>query len=48
MSLHARSIALGAGASGSEVERLARALIADGEIKAERAAILLDELRRSG
>ena len=48
MSLHARSIALGAGAQGSEVEHLARRLIEDGEIKAERAAALLEELRKSG
>jgi degradative hydroxymethylglutaryl-CoA reductase len=48
MSLHARSVALGAGAQGAEVERLARKLIEDGEIKAERAAILLEELRTSG
>ncbi|MEM6290306.1 MAG: hydroxymethylglutaryl-CoA reductase, degradative [Myxococcota bacterium] len=47
MSLHARSIALGAGASGAEVEQLANALVADGEIKAERAATLLAELRSS-
>ena len=48
MSLHARSIALGAGASGAEVERLAAALVADGEIKAERATVLLAELRAAG
>ena len=48
MSLHARSIALGAGASGAEVERLAAALVADGEIKAERAAALLTDLRAAG
>jgi degradative hydroxymethylglutaryl-CoA reductase len=48
MSLHARSIALGAGASGAEVERLAAALVADGEIKAERATALLAELRAAG
>jgi len=48
MSLHARSIALGAGASGAEVERLATALVADGEIKAERAAALLAEMRAAG
>ncbi|MCR9161246.1 MAG: hydroxymethylglutaryl-CoA reductase, degradative [Nannocystaceae bacterium] len=48
MSLHARSIALGAGASGAEVEQLAAALVADGEIKAERACALLTELRAAG
>ena len=46
MSLHARSIALGAGAEGPEVERLARALIEHGEIKAERATSLLADMRR--
>ncbi len=46
MSLHARSIALGAGARGAEVERLATALVSDGEIKAERAAALLVTLRK--
>jgi degradative hydroxymethylglutaryl-CoA reductase len=46
MSLHARSIALGAGAHGPEVERLAQRLIESGEIKAERAASLLADMRR--
>lgn len=45
MSLHARSVALGAGAEGPEVEQLARALVEHGEIKAERAVLLLAELR---
>jgi len=45
MSLHARSVALGAGAEGAEVEALARALVEHGEIKAERAKALLAELR---
>ncbi|MBL4687208.1 MAG: hydroxymethylglutaryl-CoA reductase, degradative, partial [Nannocystaceae bacterium] len=46
MSLHARSVALSAGAEGAEVEQLARALIADGEIKADRAEVLLQEFRK--
>ncbi|MCH9682587.1 MAG: hydroxymethylglutaryl-CoA reductase, degradative [Deltaproteobacteria bacterium] len=45
MSLHARSVALGAGARGPEVEALARALVADGEIKADRASTLLAQMR---
>lgn len=45
MSLHARSLALGAGARGSEIEALARLLVEDGEIKADRAAQLLEQLR---
>jgi degradative hydroxymethylglutaryl-CoA reductase len=48
MSLHARSVALGAGAEGPEVEALARALVEHGEIKAERAKLLLAELRTKG
>lgn len=46
MSLHARSIALGAGARGHEVEQLAAALIECGEIKAERASTLLRDMRK--
>lgn len=45
MSLHARSIALEVGANGSEVEQLARRLVEDGEIKADRAASLLRDIR---
>ncbi len=46
MSLHARSVALGAGARGPEVERLATALVDCGEIKAGRAEQLLAQLRQ--
>lgn len=45
MSLHARAVALGAGADSSEIEALADALVACGEIKLERAAALLSEIR---
>jgi len=45
MSLHARSVAMEAGAEPHEVEALAAALIACGEIKAQRAAVLLADLR---
>lgn len=45
MSLHARSVALEAGATGDEIERLAERLIEVGEIKAERAVELLQEMR---
>lgn len=45
MSLHARSVALGAGARGPEVEALARALIDSGDIKAAHAKALLEKLR---
>ncbi len=45
MGLHARSIAVGAGAIGAEIDQLAERLIAVGEIKAQRAQALLSELR---
>lgn len=45
MSLHARQIALAAGAYGTEVDEVARRLIAGGVIKPARAQVLLDELR---
>jgi degradative hydroxymethylglutaryl-CoA reductase len=48
MSLHARAVALAAGARGAEVEELARMLIDVGEIKPERAEALLGQLRASG
>ncbi len=45
MSLHARGVALAAGANGAEVEFIARQLIDVGEIKPERAEALLRDLR---
>ncbi len=45
MSLHARAVAVAAGASGAEVEVIAQQLIAVGEIKPERAEALVRELR---
>ncbi|RMG94481.1 MAG: hydroxymethylglutaryl-CoA reductase, degradative [Deltaproteobacteria bacterium] len=45
MSLHARSVAMEAGAEPHEVEAVASALVDCGEIKAERAARVLAELR---
>ncbi|MEE9386536.1 MAG: hydroxymethylglutaryl-CoA reductase, degradative [Nannocystaceae bacterium] len=45
MSLHARTLAYGAGAHGDEVDVLAQKLIDVGEIKADRASRLLRELR---
>ena len=45
MSLHARAVALSAGAVGTEVERLATLLVECGEIKVERATALLATLR---
>ncbi len=45
MSLHARSIAMGAGATGEELETLTAQLISSGEIKHDRAVALLRALR---
>jgi hydroxymethylglutaryl-CoA reductase len=48
MTLHARAVALGAGAVGTEVDFLAKELISVGEIKPERALVLLRQLRAAG
>lgn len=45
MSLHARQIAMSAGAHGAEVDDLARRMIEEQAIKPARASALLDELR---
>jgi degradative hydroxymethylglutaryl-CoA reductase len=45
MSLHARAVALAAGAIGSEIDVLAQKLIAVGEIKPQRADSLLRDMR---
>jgi hydroxymethylglutaryl-CoA reductase len=45
MSLHARAVAMTAGARGAEVESIAQQLIDVGEIKPERAEALLGQLR---
>lgn len=45
MALHARSVAATAGAVGDEVERVAERLIATGDIKVDRAEIVLRDLR---
>ena len=47
MALHARSVAATAGAVGGEIDAVARLLIADGDVKVERARQLLDEHRVS-
>ncbi|MBA3545755.1 MAG: hydroxymethylglutaryl-CoA reductase, degradative, partial [Nannocystis sp.] len=46
MALHARSVAIGSGAVGPEIERLVQALIDSGEVKHERALLLLRHLRQ--
>ncbi len=45
MSLHAKQIAVAAGAAGPEVVEIARRLVDEGNITTQRAAALLDELR---
>jgi hydroxymethylglutaryl-CoA reductase len=42
MALHARQVAIAAGAHGADVERIAGALVREGEIRVERARQLLD------
>lgn len=46
MGLHARQLAMAAGASGSQIERIARLMVQDGEVGLERAQELLDHLNR--
>jgi hydroxymethylglutaryl-CoA reductase len=45
MSLHARTVALGAGATGPLVERVADELTRSGDIRRERALLILERLR---
>lgn len=47
MSLHARSVALAAGATGELVDRVAAELAACGDIRAERAAEIVTRLRQA-
>jgi len=47
MSLHAKQIAVAAGASGGEVQAIASRMVADGRISAQRAESLLREIRKS-
>ncbi|MBO9342588.1 MAG: 3-hydroxy-3-methylglutaryl-CoA reductase, partial [Roseiflexus sp.] len=47
MSLHARQIALAAGAQGSEVDIIAARMVQERQIKPARAEALLAELRSS-
>lgn len=46
MGLHARSVAIGAGATGPEIEQLVARLVESGEVKHERAVSLLRDLRQ--
>ncbi|MGF9694350.1 hydroxymethylglutaryl-CoA reductase, degradative [Rhizobium sp. 0TCS1.26] len=46
MALHARNIAIGAGAVGTEIDAVARRLAADHDVRSTRAEEILAELRR--
>jgi hydroxymethylglutaryl-CoA reductase len=46
MALHARNIAIGAGAVGSEIDAVARRLAADHDVRSTRAEEILAELRK--
>ena len=46
MALHARNIAIVAGAEGAEVDGIARQLAADHDVRVERAKELLDQMRK--
>ncbi|MFZ5915347.1 MAG: hydroxymethylglutaryl-CoA reductase, degradative [Chloroflexota bacterium] len=48
MALHARQVAVAAGASGDLVERVARQMVAEGVIRPNRAAEILRELNAEG
>ena len=48
MSLHARSVALAAGALGDQVDHIADALVKRGEVKLHAAQALLEKLREGG
>ena len=48
MSLHAKNIAVMAGAQGEEIERLADQLVRDGKVKLDYAKILLEKIRKKG
>ncbi|WP_343315851.1 hydroxymethylglutaryl-CoA reductase, degradative [Brucella sp. BE17] len=48
MALHARNIAIGSGASGEEIDIVARRLAADHDVRAARAEEILAEIRKDG
>ncbi|MGV2904603.1 hydroxymethylglutaryl-CoA reductase, degradative [Achromobacter sp. AGC25] len=47
MALHARNIALVAGASGAEIDTIAKRMAAEQDVRTDRALALLEELRQS-
>jgi hydroxymethylglutaryl-CoA reductase len=48
MSMHARSVALGVGATGEEVEYVAAELAKCGDVRAEKAQAILEQLKKNG
>jgi len=46
MGLHARNVAIQAGATGSEVDEVASRMVKEGKVRADRAQELLEELRK--
>jgi hydroxymethylglutaryl-CoA reductase len=46
MSLHAKNIAVMAGAQGQVIDRLADALVQEGKVKLDRAKELLAEMKK--
>jgi hydroxymethylglutaryl-CoA reductase len=46
MSLHAKNIAVMAGAQGNEIDTLADELVTEGKIKLDRAKELLEKMRK--
>ena len=45
MSLHAKNIAVMAGAKGSEIDKVAEKMIKEGKIKLDRAEEIIKEIR---
>jgi hydroxymethylglutaryl-CoA reductase len=45
MALHARNVAIGAGATGAEIDAIARRMVAEGDVRSDRAAALVSEAR---
>jgi len=48
MALHARQVAVAAGAQGDEIETVARRMVAEGTVRIDRAQEILAEIRKQG
>ena len=48
MALHARQVAVSAGAQGDEIEAVARRMVAEGTVRIDRAQEILAEIRKQG